>query len=162
MPLSPAELAALIDRHAAPLRLWAGRATRSSEDAVQEAFCRLATLDPPPDRPAAWLYRAVRNVALAQARSEGRRRARERQASAEEAYARDPAERLFGAEAVAALAELDEALQRVLVARIWGELTLEEIAELCNISATTAFRHYRAALVQLRKKLGLPCLDTSH
>lgn len=159
MPLSASELAELIDRHAAPLRLWAGRGCSSPDDAVQEAFCRLVVIDPPPDRPVAWLYRAVRNAALSQARSDGRRRRYEQRACVDEQYQTDPAGRVLGDEAAAAIAELDDHLREVLVARIWGELKLEEIAEVCGVSTATVFRHYQTALEQLRKKLGVPCLN---
>jgi RNA polymerase sigma-70 factor (ECF subfamily) len=81
MPLSAIQLAELIDNHAAALRLWAGRCCPHPDDAVQDAFCRLVTQDPLPDRPVAWLYRAVRNAAISQSRAEGRRRRHELQAS---------------------------------------------------------------------------------
>lgn len=159
MPLSAIQLAELIDTHAAALRLWAGRCCPSPDDAVQDAFCRLVTQNPLPEQPVAWLYRAVRNAAISQSRAEGRRRRYEQQASVREPYLADPAGRLLGKEAVEAIYRLDDSLRLVLIARIWGQLTLEEIADLCGVSTATVFRQYREALEQLRKHLEVTCLN---
>ena len=48
-------------------------------------------------------------------------------------------------------------LREVLVARIWGQLSFEEIAGLCHISAATAWRRYQAALDALRSRLEVGC-----
>jgi RNA polymerase sigma-70 factor (ECF subfamily) len=45
----------------------------------------------------------------------------------------------------------------VLVARVWGQLSLEEVARLCGVSTATAFRRYEAALKTLRAKLETKC-----
>ena len=159
MPLEPAELADLIDRHASALRLWAGGRCDSPEDVVQEAFCRLAALEPPPRRAAAWLYTAVRNLAVSHVRADVQRRRRERQTSAAQGHEPDPAAGLMNDELVREVERLDDPLREVLVAPIWGDLTLEEIASLCGISTATAFRRYEAALEQIRKQMGVKCLN---
>jgi len=143
------------------LRLWAGRGCSDIEDVVQQAFCRLATLDPVPTRPAAWLFRAVRNAAFSQVRADNRRRRREFATAVRESQQADPADRLIAVELVAAVNELDDPQRQVLIARIWGELTLEETAELCGVSTATAFRQYRAALQALRRKMGVSCLNSN-
>lgn len=159
MPLGSAELADLIDRYAGALRLWAGRICPNPEDAIQEAFCRLVTLEPAPDRPPAWLFRAVRNAALAQQRSQRRRRQRERSVAIPEHHEPDPAIGMIADETLQAVAQIEESLREVLVARIWGELTFDEIADMCNVSPVTAFRRYREALEAVRSKLGARCLN---
>ena len=128
-----------------------------AEDVVQEAFCRLAVQDPPPEQPVAWLYRVVRNLAETQRLSGRRRRFREKQVAAGESVNADPAERLSVDEAVNAVMQLDAPLREVVTARIWGQLTFEEIGVLCNISTATASRRYRNALEQLRKLMSVPC-----
>ena len=55
MPLDAVQLAQLIEGQAACLRLWIRSRCASGEDVVQEAFCRLAVQDPPPENPVAWL-----------------------------------------------------------------------------------------------------------
>ncbi len=157
MPFSADQIAAIVERHAVPLQLWVGRNGVTAEDVVQEAFCRLAALDPPPDQPIAWLYRVVRNLAETQRLSSRRRRSREKQVAAAESVNTDPSERLHVDEAVNAVMQLDDPLREVLTDRIWGQLTFDEIGVLCKISTATASRRYRNALEQLRKLLSVSC-----
>jgi RNA polymerase sigma-70 factor (ECF subfamily) len=157
MPLSPQHIAALVERHAVPLQVWIGRRCDIAEDVVQEAFCRLAVLDPPPDQPAAWLYRVVRNLAETDRLSGRRRRHREKRVAAPESFNDDLSVRLDVNVAIKAVWQLDDALREVVTARIWGQLTFEEIGEMCSISTATASRRYRSALEQLRKQLRISC-----
>jgi len=57
-------LGRLVDRHAAALELYARQWCDTPEDVVQEAFLKLASQRSLPDKPAAWLFRVVRNGAL--------------------------------------------------------------------------------------------------
>lgn len=157
MPIPAEQIAALVERHAVPLQLWIGRRCLSPEDVVQEAFCRLAVADPPPGQAIAWLYRVARNLADTQRLSGRRRRSREQRAAAAEAVNDDPSQRLIEEEVVNAVQQLDDALREVLVARIWGRLTFDQIGTMCGISTATASRRYRDALVQLRKLLSVSC-----
>jgi RNA polymerase sigma-70 factor (ECF subfamily) len=45
----------------------------------------------------------------------------------------------------------------VLVAKVWGKLTLEQIADVVGISKSAVHRRYEAALQALREKLGVTC-----
>ncbi|MSR60049.1 MAG: sigma-70 family RNA polymerase sigma factor [Planctomycetaceae bacterium] len=157
MPLDVAELAKLIESQAASLRLWVRSRCASCEDVVQEAFCRLAAAEPPPDNPVAWLYRVCRNLAGKQRLSDKRRRERERARAQSEVATSDRADRIEIEETIAAVEELDDELREVLVARVWGQLSLEEVAELCGVSTATAFRRYEAALKALRSKVESKC-----
>lgn len=157
MPIDSALLAKLIDEQAGSLKLWIRSRCASCDDVVQEAFCKLAVEEPPPDKPVAWLYRVCRNLAESQRTSDARRRKREQvwaRAKSEMSVAADPLEL---AEALAAVETLDAELREVLVARLWGKLSLEEVARLCRISTTTAFRRYEEALRTLRAKLAPTC-----
>ena len=58
------QIAELIDRHAAALGLYARQWCAAAEDAVQDGVCKLVALKVPPDDPAAWLFRTVRNAAI--------------------------------------------------------------------------------------------------
>lgn len=154
MPIDSTQLAQLIDRHGGVLRVWVGRRCLASDDVVQEAFCRLSTQEPVPDNPVAWLYRVSRNLAEKQRKSDERRRRREAvraQADTMPHPNSDPAEI---SEVMEAVQQLDSELKDVLVARLWGQMSLEEVAKICGISTATAFRRYEAALVTLRSKLG--------
>jgi len=155
MSFSAEQIAALVERHAVQLQIWLGRKCLVAEDVVQEAFCRLAVLDPPPERAAAWLYRVVRNLAENQ-RVMGRRRlSRERRAATPEAVDVDPSQRLVADEVVQAVLQLEDPLREVVTARIWGQLTFREIGALCGTSEATASRRYQDALDQLRKQIGV-------
>src|SRR5262245_47864729 len=75
--MEPADLGRLVDEHAAGLALYARQWCAAPEDVVQESLLKLATQQPPPDNPVAWLYRVVRNLALSAARAQQRRRRHE-------------------------------------------------------------------------------------
>lgn len=157
MPLDALQLAKLIETQAASLRLWIRARCAAGEDVVQEAFCRLAVQEPPPAKPVAWLYQVCRNLAEKQRLSDQRRRERERARARQEVAAGPSADPLEIAEALSAVEELEDDLREVLVARVWGQFSLEEVGKLCGISTATAFRRYEAALQALRAKLDTKC-----
>jgi RNA polymerase sigma factor (sigma-70 family) len=160
--MDPEWLAGLIDRHAAALELYARQWCDAPEDAVQEAFVKLAALAERPANPAAWLFRAVRRGAI-NAGIAGRRRRRHEAGAAgarpwfeEGALAgRSPA--IDPDSAQAALSGLPPDQREVIVAHLWGGLTFEQIAELAGTSSSTAHRLYHAGLTALRGRLGVPC-----
>ena len=55
--------------------LFARQWCDTPEDVVQEAFVKLASAGTPPENPAAWLFRVVRNGRLNAAQAARRRRA---------------------------------------------------------------------------------------
>ncbi|MHC5544342.1 RNA polymerase sigma factor, partial [Singulisphaera rosea] len=57
-------LGRLLDRHSAALELYARQWCDVPEDVVQEAFLKLSAQGLVPSRPAAWLFRVVRNGAI--------------------------------------------------------------------------------------------------
>jgi RNA polymerase sigma-70 factor (ECF subfamily) len=65
--------------------------------------------------------------------------------------------RLDAATATRALQRLPLAEREVVVARIWGGLSFEEIAGLTDASTSTVHRRYQAGLAALRERLGLTC-----
>ena len=152
MAFDAIQLANLIETHAGSLRLWVRSRCTSSEDVVQEAFCRLAVQEPAPDNPVAWLYQVCRNLAERERLTDVRRRKRENVYARSEIASgnHDDAEL---AETIAAVEDLDDELREVLVARVWGQMSLEEIGKLCSISTATAYRRYEAAIETLRSKL---------
>jgi RNA polymerase sigma-70 factor (ECF subfamily) len=156
MPLNASQLALLIHAQAASLRLWVWSRCSWPDDVVQEAFCRLASQDPPPENPVAWLYAVARNLADKQRRGDQRRRRREEIRAAAESVADASSDALELADITAAVENLPDELREVLVPRIWGGLSLDEIARICGISAATAWRRYQTALTTLRNKLD-PC-----
>ncbi|HEX5273049.1 MAG TPA: sigma-70 family RNA polymerase sigma factor [Gemmataceae bacterium] len=152
-PTEPTVLGQLYRRHAPALRLYARQWGGSAEDLVQNAFVRLARQVPPPDNVVAWLYGVVRNEARAEQRGAARRRRREQRAGAPEEWLSPAEDRIDAGEAARRLAELPLELREVIVARLWGGLTFEEVAALVGCSLATAHRRYHAGLEQLRERL---------
>jgi len=158
--VTPELLGRLLDEQGGALALYAAQWTESADDCVQEALIELAGQARLPASPIAWLYRVVRNRAISHYRSTRRREEREQLAirlrpsrdSAGEAAGELGAEQL-----AAALAALPDELREVVVARTWGELNFEQIAELTGCSTSTAHRRYEAGLTALRERLLDPC-----
>jgi RNA polymerase sigma factor (sigma-70 family) len=161
--VEPEVLGRLYLQHAPALRLYARQWPGSGEDLVQEAFVKLAQQSPPPERVLPWLYRVVRNAALSANRTALRRRRREGKASNPEAWFASVDDQLDAQVAAQRLAGLALELREVVVARLWGGLTFEEIAQLVGCSLPTAHRRYQTALAELRERLKtdghvtLPC-----
>lgn len=157
--VGPQQLDRLFREHGAALALYARIWCRAPDDVVQEALIALARQTVAPNDEVAWLYRAVRNGAISAARAQRRRSRHERAAAAGFArwFAASPDDAIDAQTAAAALAELPEGEQEVIVARLWGLLTFEQIAELVGCSSSAAHRRYQAGLVKLRERLGVPC-----
>jgi RNA polymerase sigma factor (sigma-70 family) len=157
--VGPELLERLAKEHAAALVLYARQWCDAPEDVVQEAFLKLVVQKTPPDQPVPWLYRVVRNAALMASRAERRRRHHELIAAARAPVWFVNAD-LAGMDAAAttvALRSLPPEQSEVVVARIWGGLTFEQIGAAVGCSAATAYRTYVAGLSALRERLGVPC-----
>src|SRR6516225_6399200 len=156
--MSPAALARLIDAHAAPLVLYARQWCDAPEDVVQEAFLKLVLQRQPPQDAVAWLYRVARNGALDAAKKDRRRQRRESAAARPVRWFVEPEVDGLDAEtAVAALQRLAAEQREIIIARHWGGLSFEQIAEAAGCSASTAFRRYDAGIEALRQELRVPC-----
>jgi Sigma-70, region 4 len=59
--------------------------------------------------------------------------------------------------AVECLGRLPDDVREVIVARIWGGLSFEQIATVAGCSASTAYRRFESGIVTLREILGVPC-----
>lgn len=159
-PVGPEILESLLEAHGAALELFAAQWSDTPDDCVQEAFIELARQAQSPDRIVAWLYRVVRNRAISHARSAGRRRKYEAAAAGQMSLWFEPSagSSLDAKAASAALMELSAQHREVIVARIWGGLSFEQIAELVGSSVSTAHRRYFEGLSHLRERLGLSWL----
>jgi RNA polymerase sigma-70 factor (ECF subfamily) len=156
--MSPSEFARLVDAHAPPLVLYARQWCDSPEDVVQDAFLKLVTATRPPRDAVAWLFRVVRNGAIDAGKTARRRHRREQSAARPVRWFVEPQVDGLDAEtAVAALGRLTAEQRETIVARHWGGLSFEQIAEVAGCSASTAFRRYEAGLAALRKELGVAC-----
>jgi len=152
-------------------RMGPGVAAAQTQDVVQEAFVRLikqcASGREPQDVPA-WLFACVRNAAVDAVRSESRRRCRERRAARERAdhevgqsagpglFLSPPGNTLDAADAERALATIPPELREVVTLRIWGNMTLAQIAAVTGSPVSTVYDRYRAALERMRQTLEVP------
>ncbi|MEZ6118558.1 MAG: sigma-70 family RNA polymerase sigma factor [Pirellulaceae bacterium] len=151
--LSAQQWSMLMDRYAAPLELFASQWTQSPADIVQEAFIELIRTESFPDDPGAWLFKVVRNKSLNAARSGRRRRERESSVAKREAlFEPSSLDAINTEEATAALQELPDEQREVIVAKLWGNQTLETIAEMVGVSVATVHRRYMAGIESLRTR----------
>ena len=143
-------------------RLWT-RSLADAEDVVQEAFvrywCHQRHLE---GEPQPLLITSIRRAAVDLGRRADRRAARERRTEAESDdlapfFETPTEERERLQEIEAALRRLPSDQREVLVLKIWGELTFEQISHQLAISPNTAASRYRYALTALRKELTPLC-----
>jgi RNA polymerase sigma-70 factor (ECF subfamily) len=153
--LSQTALAALYDAHAERLYRYAHALLAdagAAEDAVQEAFCKLARVA---SRDSGllcveYLTTIVRNECFSALR--GRRRLPEASAPLLEPQARGSSEeeRLW---LEAALRALPVEQREVVYLKVFEGLTFQEIGERSGVSLNTAASRYRYALAALRSSL---------
>jgi RNA polymerase sigma-70 factor (ECF subfamily) len=104
------------------------------------------------------MYRVVRNGAISQSRSQGRRTRHEAAASAaREAWFTSTDDVLDGTAATAALELLPPQEREVVVLRLWSGMSFEEIASLVGKSTSTVHRWYETALGTMRKNWNESC-----
>jgi len=155
--MNPDLLGQLIDTHASALELYATQWTVSSADVVQESFMALLRHPTLPENVSAWLYKVVRNKAITASRSENRRRNHEKKASRlRDWFTTKGNPELDGEVSAEVLNELPDEQREIVIARIWGGLSFEQIAEVVETSSSTAHRRYQTALNSLREKSGVP------
>jgi RNA polymerase sigma-70 factor (ECF subfamily) len=159
--VTPELLGRLLDEQGGALALFAAQWTENADDCVQEALIELARQSATPPNVVAWLYRVVRNRAISQYRSARRREHREQLAQRLKWNAKPGSEAasepIAAEELAAALAELPDELRECVVARLWGELSFEQMSELLGCSISTAYRRYEAGLNALRERFELSC-----
>lgn len=144
-------------------RQWT-RSAADAQDVVQEAFVRYWRHQRHlPGEPMALLVTSVRRAACDLARRDDRRHGREQRVAEPELERVAQFETsLEGTERRAAVEQALQALpaeqREVLVLKIWGELTFEQIARELSIPPNTAASRYRYALAGLRRELaGADC-----
>lgn len=168
-PVQPAGWKQWFATHGSRLLLFARQQTRTSEDAedvLQEAMLRLwrsgmieMNEDGVTEPSLAAAFTHIRRSAIDQARKNIRRANREAKAlDSDEAGAvvwfKDTLEEdERSAQIEKAIQGLPEYYKEVIILKIWGELTFEQIAETLDIPMNTAASRYRYALEKLRRTL---------
>lgn len=145
-------LAELFDRHAAALALYARQWTATADDCVQESLIELARLAEAPENPTAWLFRVVKHRALNALRGERRRLNREQAAAEIRTETAGGRSAEMSADLADSLAALESQDREIVILRIWGQLSWQEIAEVVGGSKSAAQRRYVNSLELLRKQ----------
>src|SRR4051812_8935606 len=137
-------LSRYLDEHGAALVLFAQQWCATPEDVVQEAFIQLMQQRPLPLNVAGWLYRVVRNGAISASRASARRVRHETSAAVRRESWFKPSldDAIDAGVAKAALCLLPIEDREVIVLRIWGGRSFDEIAELIGKSTSTAHRRF--------------------
>ena len=143
--------------HGARLRLVARQWTRSDADAddvVQEAFVRFWKHQRHlPGNPNALVVTSIRRAALDLLRRSDRRVLRERAVAADadvtEWFEPEADPRLQAL--ASSLGSLPPEQREVVVLKVWGDLTFDQIGEQLSISPNTAASRWRYAMDALRK-----------
>ena len=142
-------------------RNWLGEA--AAQDAVQGAFVRLMGQAPMPRDAKAWLFRAVRNDAITRLRRrECRTRHGHQLAQERPPWFESHLEDLIDAQtAQTVLMTLPEPQREVVLLRIWGQLTLRQIARIVGSPATTIHSRYKTALALMKERMQATCKTTT-
>jgi RNA polymerase sigma-70 factor, ECF subfamily len=135
-----------------------------AEDLVQETFIRYWNIAKKnPGTTPELMFTLLRRLAIDQARRKQRRERREilavewlQDGPPAFSSALEDLEKWSAVEPE--LAQLPPAQKEVLVLKVWGEMTFEQIGRILEISPNTAASRYRYAMEQLRKKLAAPVL----
>lgn len=168
-PSPPAAWKQWFQTHGSRLLLFARQQTRSSEDAedvLQEAMVRLwksGMIDlnaEGSDEPClAAAFTQIRRSAIDLARKNIRRANRENRAmeldgASEAVWFADTIEQDERSQQIEnAIQNLPDYYKEVIILKIWGDLTFEQIAETLDIPMNTAASRYRYALEKLRRTL---------
>ena len=128
-----------------------------AEDLVQEAFVRIWRLyGHTGDVPPTLVFRTIRRLAIDWVRRDERRGHREQKVVLDETsnapwFERSLERRERHALTEDAVRRLPHDQQAVVVLKIWGDLTFDEIGKTMQISMNTAASRYRYALEKLRQ-----------
>jgi len=154
--ISQKQLAQWYEAHGTELMLYARQWSpdQQAEDIVQDAFIKLLKQRRCPDNVRAWLFRVVRNASISMVRRLQRRRAGQKFLGRETLWFESRRDDLIDAQlAQDILQTLPAHLREIVMLRIWGQMSLREIAEIVNKSIPWIHNNYKTALEMIRKKL---------
>lgn len=149
------------DTYSASLVLYARSwlADDAAEDAVQSVFMRLTGRVFTPRNVQAWLFRMVRNEAITRLRRRNcHRRHTQRRSAGQMTWFEGHADDLIDAQAAQQiLMDLPLNQREVVILRIWGQLSLREIARINECAVTTVHSRYKAALAAIKERMQSSC-----
>jgi RNA polymerase sigma-70 factor (ECF subfamily) len=133
-----------------------------AQDAVQGAFMGLMGQTFVPSDVKAWLFRTVRNEAITRLRREQCRWRHDRRLSAQQPcwFESRPDDLIDARTAQEVLMTLPDAQREVVLLRIWGQLSLKQIARIVGSPLTTVHSRYKAALAAIKERMQRSCKTT--
>jgi RNA polymerase sigma factor (sigma-70 family) len=152
--LTYAEVQDLYQQHGPALLAYATGllgSRASAEDVLHQVFLSLLSKADHPSEARPYLFKAVRNRALNSRRRGVRMVALH---DHDQEWLVKPQGMIeAGIQVERALRDLPPEQREVVLMRVWGEMTLEEIATVLDVSANTAASRYRYALGKMREIL---------
>ncbi|MGL6226881.1 MAG: RNA polymerase sigma factor [Thermoguttaceae bacterium] len=129
---------------------------QTAEDVVQNAFLKLLREQPFPTNPKSWLFRVVRNACWDEKRREKYKWKQQEELTDwfEPAVSTPLSDEMDGEKLTTALESLDLDVRELIIARIWGDLTFREIAELTKRPISSLYDQYQRGLNRLKTILG--------
>ncbi len=129
-----------------------------AEDAVHDAFVRLCGMqESPSGRLEAYVFAAVRNSAVDYCRRAKREKKLAAtlfaEASILESTNTTPATEDASSQLCDEIESLDEGTREIIVMKIYGELTFDEIGKVLDTPSATVATRYRRALLTLEERL---------
>ena len=153
----------MLANHGPALRLFAATWSDNPDDCVQQALIKLAAADPIPDNPVAWMYTVTRNEAINCRRRQSRMKTRERIAAKHRPQFEYTPESEFDSERLEwAMSQLEQETRAMIVAKVWGGLTFEQIAVQASCSPSSAHRRFTIGLKKLRDLISENVLSEKH
>jgi RNA polymerase sigma factor (sigma-70 family) len=155
--ISQKQLAQWYEAYGNELMLYARQWSpdQQAEDIVQDAFIKLLKQRKMPDNVRAWLFCVVRNDSISKARKlKQRTKADEKILKSEVAWFESRSNDLIDAKlAQNILQTLPSHLCDIVILRIWGQMSLKEIAKIMDESIPMIHKDYKKALEMIRKDL---------
>ena len=159
--ITPTQLGEWFDAYNRVMTLYATQwvGPVEAEDVIQDVFLRLVSREPNLDHIQAWLFRAVKNACLNRIRSRNRRRPREERAFSSETDWFEPqtGDAIDTKLVKELLMNLPHDQREIVILKTWANLTLQQIATLNGVSATTVHRCYQRAINTMRQQVESPC-----
>ena len=155
--ISQKQLAVWYEAYGAELMLYARQwsSDQQAEDIVQDAFIKLLKQRRQPGNVRAWLFRVVRNECISKVRSiQQRQKADQKIMESEVVWFEPRSSDLIDANlAQNILQTLPVHLREIVILRIWGQMSLKEIAQIMDKSIPMIHKDYKKALEMIRKDL---------
>ena len=129
-----------------------------AEDVVLDAMLAVSELKKAPDDLLAYLYRAIRNKAIHSAKQSMRFTSDFEFTDFIDCHSQAAEDQVFAKQILKQLEKLESNQQQVLILKLFGDLTFDEIAKITANSPNTVASWYRRGLLKLKENIHEPAL----